>query len=107
MKRFDIITESDARTLEVGSTVALNPAGTITPLAADTLRARRVTVVRNTVDGETLDLAPVAEIRKVALGSDHSGLALKTALRDHLRTRGLMVEDIGTHTPDAVDYPDI
>ena len=107
MKRFDIITESDARMLEVGSSVALNPAGKITPLAADTLKARRITVVRDTADAETLDLAPVADIRKLALGSDHSGLALKTVLRDHLRARGLTVEDVGTHTPDAVDYPDI
>jgi ribose 5-phosphate isomerase B len=56
---------------------------------------------------EERDLAPAADVRKLALGSDHSGLALKSALRDYLRTRGLSVEDIGTHTPDVVDYPDI
>jgi ribose 5-phosphate isomerase B len=58
-------------------------------------------------DAAALDLAPVAEIKRVALGSDHSGLGLKNTLRDHLRSRGVAVEDIGTHTPDAVDYPDI
>ena len=45
MKRFEIITEADARTLDVGETVALQNGGHITPLAADTLKARRVTVV--------------------------------------------------------------
>jgi ribose 5-phosphate isomerase B len=107
MKRYDIITEADARTLDIGSTVALSPGGKITPLAEDTLRARRVVVVRDIPDASSADLAPVADIRRIALGSDHSGLALKNALRDHLRSRGLAVDDVGTHTPDAVDYPDI
>ena len=38
MKRFEIITEADARVLEIGETVALRPGGHIKPLAADTLR---------------------------------------------------------------------
>ncbi len=45
MKRFEIITEADARMLEIGSTVELAPGGIVTPLARDTLAARRVTVV--------------------------------------------------------------
>ena len=45
MKSFDIITETDARTLEPGSSVTLKPGGHVTPLAADTLRARRITVL--------------------------------------------------------------
>ena len=44
-KRFDIITEADARVLEPGSTVRLAARGHITPLAADTLRERRITVI--------------------------------------------------------------
>jgi len=107
MKTFDIITEADARVLEPGSSVVLNPGGHVTPLAADTLRARRVTVLSNIVDASLDGLAPVADIRSVAIGSDHSGVALKAALRDRLRTRGLRVLDIGTDGPDPVDYPDI
>jgi ribose 5-phosphate isomerase B len=107
MKRYDIITEADARTLDIGSSVALSPGGTITPLAQDTLQARRINVVRDTPDAASADLAPVAAIRRVALGSDHSGLSLKATLRDHLRAQGVAVDDVGTHTPDPVDYPDI
>lgn len=107
MKAFDIITEADARTLEIGSSVALKPGGHVTPLAADTLRARRITVL-NAVPEASLDgLAPVANVTSLAIGSDHSGVALKSALRDHLRRRGLSVLDIGTNGPDPVDYPDI
>jgi ribose 5-phosphate isomerase B len=107
MKQYDIITEADARVLDIGSTVRLVPGGTITPLAEDTLRARRIVVVRDIADKSAADLAPVADVRRVAIGSDHSGLALKGVLRDHLRSRGLAVHDVGTHTPDPVDYPDV
>ena len=107
MKAFDIITEADARTLEIGSSVALKPGGHVTPLAADTLRARRITVVGAVPEASLDGLAPVADVRSLAIGSDHSGVALKNTLRDHLRQRGLSVLDIGTNGPDPVDYPDI
>lgn len=107
MKAFDIITEIDARGLEIGSSVTLKAGGHITPLAADTLNARRVTVHRGVADASLDGLAPVAAVRSLAIGSDHSGVALKAALRDYLRQKGLSVIDVGTDGPDAVDYPDI
>ncbi len=107
MKRFDIITEAEARVLDPGETVVLTKGGHVTPLAADTLKARRVTVVSDgVVDSSDVGLAPVADIRRVAIGSDHSGLALKTAIIAALRGKGIAVHDLGTLTPDPVDYPD-
>jgi ribose 5-phosphate isomerase B len=107
MKQFDIITEADARVLEPGETVALRKGGHVTPLAADTLRERRVTVI----DDEKLDradegLAPVSDVRRLAIGSDHGGLSLKAAIVAALRARGIAVDDLGTLTADPVDYPD-
>ena len=107
MKRFDIITEADARALEIGAAVTLAPGGHITPLALDTLRARKVTVLRDVVDDDLAALIPPADVRRVAIGSDHSGLGLKAHLRDDLRGRGVAVDDIGTHSSEPVDYPDI
>lgn len=109
VRRFSIITETDARQIEPGTTVELEPKGHVTPLAADTLRARRVTVVPSGTADPTLpaDLAPVSPIRRVTIGSDHTGLAMKAAIVTHLRQQAIAVEDIGTHTTDAVDYPDI
>ncbi len=107
MKRFDIITEADARLLDVGETVELRKGGHVTPLAADTLNARRVIVVSEGVLDRSDDgLAPVADIRRLAIGSDHSGLALKAAIIAALRGKGIAVEDLGTLTPDPADYPD-
>ena len=107
MKQFELITETDARALDVGTSVALAKGGHITPLALDTLRARRITVVRDVLDADASALVPVADIRRVALGSDHSGVALKTAIGGALRSGAIAVSDVGTHSLDAVDYPDI
>jgi ribose 5-phosphate isomerase B len=107
MKSFDIITEADARTLEIGSSVTLKRGGHITPLAADTLKARRITVLSGVAEASLDGLAPVADIKSLAIGSDHSGVALKAKLRDHLRQQGLSVLDVGTDGSDPVDYPDI
>jgi ribose 5-phosphate isomerase B len=111
MKRFEMITEMEARLLEPGSTVELAKGGFITPLAQDTLRDRRVTVVR--ADGRdaaaaAAELTPVADVKSVAVGSDHSGIALRRTLVAHLRGQGLAVQESGPAAPaDAVDYPDI
>ena len=109
VRRFSIISESDARQIEPGTTVELEAKGHITPLAADTLRERRVTVVpAGSVDPAIpADLAPVTPVRRVVIGSDHTGLAMKAAIIAHLRGAAIAVEDIGTHSTDAVDYPDI
>ena len=109
MKRFDIITEADARTIDYGATVELAAGGHVTPLARDTLAARRITVVAIGSLDPTLagELAPSADVRRVVIGSDHTGLAMKEGLVRHLRGRGLQVTDVGTNTTDPVDYPDI
>jgi ribose 5-phosphate isomerase B len=109
MRRFDIITEADARLLDIGATVELTAGGVVTPLANDTLSARRVTVVpAGSLDPALpVDLAPPAEVRRVTIGSDHTGVALKRFLVMHLRGRGLAVVDVGTDDVDPVDYPDI
>jgi ribose 5-phosphate isomerase B len=109
MKRFDIITEAEARTLDVGSTVELAAGGHVTPLARDTLAARRVTVVAaGTLDPSLPpDLAPTADVKRVCIGCDHTGLAMKRALVQYLRGRGLAVTDVGTDSTESVDYPDI
>jgi RpiB/LacA/LacB family sugar-phosphate isomerase len=109
IRRFAIITESDARQIEPGSTVELEAKGHVTPLAADTLRARRVTVVPSGTRDPTLpaDLGPVANVTRVAIGSDHTGVKLKAALVTHLRQGGRAVVDHGTNGTESVDYPDV
>jgi ribose 5-phosphate isomerase B len=108
-KAFDIITEADARLLEPGTSIRLARGGHVTPLAADTLRARRIAVVRDdgVAPGDLDGLAPAAEIRTVIVGNDHTGIALKQAIVTFLRGRGLAVTDVGTSETAGVDYPDV
>jgi ribose 5-phosphate isomerase B len=108
MKRFDIITEIDARTLERGETVALGRGGHVTPLAADTLKERRVTVVRDgTLTASDESLVPQGAFTSIAIASDHTGVSLRRALASFLRGRGLVVTDLGTDGVEPVDYPDV
>jgi len=44
---------------------------------------------------------------RIVIGADHGGYALKEELKKHLLGQGLVVEDIGTHSTEPVDYPDI
>jgi ribose 5-phosphate isomerase B len=108
MLRFDIITEADARVLPRGETVMLARGGHVTPLAVDTLKDRRVRVIH---EGDTSpddsSLAPRADIRAIAIGSDHTGAALRRRLVAFLRGRGLTVHDLGGEEGVPVDYPDV
>jgi len=108
MRKFEIITETDARVLPRGDSVMLARRGHITPLAQDTLRERRITVVHEgmTSADEAL-LAPKADVRTVAIASDHTGVVLRRALAAFLRGRGLAVLDLGTEGAEPVDYPDV
>lgn len=108
MKKFDIITEADARVLAHGDTVMLARGGHVTPLARDTLAARRITVAREgEASPDDLSLVPRADIRTVAVASDHTGVKLRQLLIAFLRGRGLAVNDLGTDGPEPVDYPDV
>ena len=48
-----------------------------------------------------------AEASAIIIGCDHAAVGLKNILVDYLRSIGIEVNDVGTHTPESVDYPDI
>jgi len=107
MKKFDIITESDARVLPRGETVLVARGGHVTPLAQDTLNDRRITVVyEGRLAASDEALAPPETVRTLAIASDHTGIKLRRALVAFLRGRGLAVQDLGTDSSEPVDYPD-
>jgi len=43
--------------------------------------------------------------KRIAIGADHGGFDLKSLLAAHLRKAGHQVEDVGTSSREAVDYP--
>ena len=76
------------------------------PPSADEVRA----LVRRIVD-QTLEsgaAAAAADGRTtVAIAGDHGGWRLKDAIGTWLEQHGYAVRDCGTHSDDAVDYPDL
>ena len=44
---------------------------------------------------------------RVAFACDHAGLPLREAVIATIRGAGHEIVDLGTHTPDPVDYPDV
>jgi ribose 5-phosphate isomerase B len=66
-----------------------------------------ILVQEGRVSAADAGLVPRADIRIVAIASDHTGIKLRRALTVFLRGRGLSVQDLGTDGPDPVDYPDV
>ena len=62
--------------------------------------------VQNTQDVSTAEPDPLKISRRIALAADHGGYALKENLKPFLQQQGYQVDDCGTHSPEAVDYPD-
>jgi ribose 5-phosphate isomerase B len=44
---------------------------------------------------------------KIAIAADHAGFELKAQLIPFLHQLGLSIEDLGTHSLDSMDYPDV
>lgn len=44
---------------------------------------------------------------KITIGCDHAGYELKLKVIDHLKSRGIEVIDVGTHSTNSCDYPNI
>ena len=95
-----VITETDVRDLPEGARLRVAESARLTPLAADIVRERRIELVRRVPRR-----GPSAE-KIVAVGADHGGFALKEELKTLLAELGHRVRDFGTHSTDAVDYPD-
>jgi len=48
----------------------------------------------------------MTKVSKIFMASDHAGLELKNHLKSILESSGRVVEDLGAHTSESVDYPD-
>ncbi|HEX8071521.1 MAG TPA: ribose 5-phosphate isomerase B [Pyrinomonadaceae bacterium] len=95
-----VITEDDVRGLARGARLRVAEGARLTPLAADLVRERGIELVRR---------APRRGPRGaklVAVGADHGGFKFKEELKGFLAELGHRVRDFGTHSTDAVDYPD-
>jgi len=58
------------------------------------------------VSDKNIDTEEQTTKKTIAIGADHGGFVLKSILKDDLAAAGYVVTDVGTHSPEAVDYPD-
>jgi ribose 5-phosphate isomerase B len=96
-----LITEHDIRGASIGSTLQIGEKTLVTPLAADLARERDVTLVRVAARP-----SGITARRRIAIGADHGGFEMKEALKNLLDEIGCDYRDFGTHSAEAVDYPD-
>lgn len=45
--------------------------------------------------------------KHIPIGSDHAGFELKELIKNNLKFNQIEFEDVGTHSIDSMDYPDI
>jgi len=118
------VTEADVLAAPRGGRLLVSADALVTPLARQAAAERRVqlelapgaavaagpsTVILSEAKNLSLSEAKNATAatgRRVALGADHGGLAMKEDLKAYVGELGYQVVDCGTNSPDAVDYPD-
>jgi len=94
-----VITEREIRATDPGDTLRIDESALITPLAEDLIRERDIKI-------ERAIRRSAASRQKIALGADHGGFEMKEALKLVLSDLGHDYQDFGTHSAEAVDYPD-
>jgi ribose 5-phosphate isomerase B len=95
-----VITEDDVRGLESGSVLRIAETARLTPLAADIVSEKKIQIVRRVPRHGSKNS------RLIAVGADHGGFKMKEDLRNFLTELGHRVQDLGTYSEEAVDYPD-
>jgi glycine hydroxymethyltransferase len=68
-----------------------------TPVANTTASANTETTINSTTPVKTM---------RIGVGADHGAVVLKSAIVEHLKSKGLQVDDLGTNSGESVDYPD-
>ena len=96
----NVITEDDVRGLEAGAVLRIGEHARLTPLARDIVTEKSIQIVRR--QSRRGSRAP----KIIAVGSDHGGFKMKEELKAVLNELGHRVQDFGTDSEEAVDYPD-
>jgi ribose 5-phosphate isomerase B len=95
-----LITEDDLRGLPDGAKVRVAENARFTPLANDIVREKQIELILKQGRQATL------KVRTIAIGADHGGFPMKEKVKEFLAGFGVQVNDFGTNSTDAVDYPD-
>ncbi|MBT8384003.1 MAG: ribose 5-phosphate isomerase B [Ignavibacteria bacterium] len=104
-----LITEEDVKAIEKqGSNVLIKTENCIvTPLALDRIRQSKIIIVeKSSSDINQTQNANLPTIKRIAIGSDHTGFKVKNFLLKYLSDKGYKLKDFGTFDEKSCDYPD-
>jgi len=107
-----VITEREILELEKqGTKVLIKTKDTIiTPLALDRIRSSKFAIVeKEEIHSEQIDQSinnNQTSVKRIIIGSDHTGFRLKNTLLKYLIEKGYLVTDAGTFDEKSCDYPD-
>ncbi|MGK9477213.1 ribose 5-phosphate isomerase B [Melioribacter sp. OK-6-Me] len=74
----------------------------ITPAARDLILQKKIEIISS----QNHTTSDKKSFEKIAIGSDHTGVKVKKLLVEYLKNK-YSIEDVGTFSDEAVDYPDI
>lgn len=94
-----VVTERELKNAVAGDIVRIDEQALLTPLAEDILHERGIKLDR-------VARRTAARPRKIALGADHGGFEMKEEVKRVVADLGHEHQDFGTHSKEAVDYPD-
>jgi ribose 5-phosphate isomerase B len=94
-----VITENEIRSAQPGDTLRIDHDAIVTPLVQDLIRERGIQI-------ERVRKRRAAKKHKIGLGADHGGFEMKEQIKSLLTDLGHDFQDFGTHSSEAVDYPD-
>ena len=101
------VTADEVATIPRGGELVVPPGVRLTPLARDAARERNIQIGKRQMGQSPAAGSPQPDpAHTVAIGADHGGFALKEGLKKLLAELGYVVDDVGTHSTEAVDYPD-
>lgn len=95
-----LITEDDLRGLDYNAKLRVAENAKFTPLAADIVREKGIQLIKKSGSRGS------SNVKSIAVGADHGGYEYKEQLKNFLIDQGFRVQDFGTNSKDAVDYPD-
>jgi ribose 5-phosphate isomerase B len=107
-----LITEKDIQDLILKGKRKLEVAGNeiITPAARDKINENLIKIVKvnfNSTANFSNNLTGIfSTYKKVAIGSDHTGFAIKKLVKKYLEDKGYEITDVGTFDENSCDYPD-
>lgn len=118
-----LIVEADVKKIidTGGKEIVLTPDTIVTPSALDLIIKHKLVtqqltplkgdiskIIRNFPENSSTSSSdsPRRKIRKIAIGSDHTGYRLKEEIKAYLQSKGYEILDCGTDSEEACDYPD-